>query len=296
MAENTMLRTPYYQISLNGEVLSPLLHSLIQSVTFTDSASEASTATIQLTDPDYILLDDPRLVRATAMKIYGGWVNDNNLWLSGFISSVEVNFPDEGPPIISIMVMDESFIMDTLPRYDIFKDVFSDDIAKKIAQSYGLKFEGDKGKRQYRHKVQSKQTDIKFLRAIADSEWFIVRVINGTLYWKERTFTAGEKGETYWYRRPPFNLINFQPKVVQADRLDGITEGGINPKTGQPEEEATDEFVPPDILEQANRLNDGAGLYMHYDAPSGTWSKVYKDGSGGRYQVDASGDPIIPKG
>lgn len=290
MADKPIIITPYYQIKLEGETLSPLLHSLVQSVSFTDSSSEASTATIVLADPDYILLDDPRLVRASKIELYGGVVNDNKLWIEGFISSVDVSFPQEGAPLITIMIMDESFEMDTLPKYAIFQDMYSGEIAGKIAKIYGLKFEGDKGVRQYKHKVQSKQTDIQFLRAMADAEWFIVRVLNGTLYWVERNFEKGTPGGTLWYRRPPFDILSFNPRLVQADRLDGTIEGGINPATGEPTTEATGQLDLPDAKQLLEEVPSVAGYYMKYNRDQGGFTRVYVDGDGVTHQLNPGQD------
>jgi hypothetical protein len=284
--------TPYFQIKIEGETLSPLLHSLVQSVTFTDSSSEASTATIIIQDPDYILLDDPRLVRNTKVQLYGGLVNDNEEWLTGYISAVDVQFPEDGTPTITIMVMDESFEMDSLPKYAIFQDMWSSEIAEKIAQIYGLKFVGDKGIRQYKHKVQSKQTDIKFLRAMADQEWYIVKIMNGTLYWLERSFSKGEDGGTFWYRRPPFDLLSFNPRLVQADRLDGVIESGIDPATGQPTTEVTGPFNLPDIAALADEVPSTAGYYYQYDKFNGGFKKVYVNEEGVTMDLDSNGNPI----
>jgi hypothetical protein len=302
-----LLKVPYFEIWMAGKRWSPLLHSLVSSVAFTDATDEASTVTIQLADPDYILLDDNNLVRSTKMKVYGGYVNDNRLWLEGYISSVDVNFQDSGPPLIEITIMDESFSMDNMPRYDVYKDMSSDQIARKIAGMYGLKFSGHKGPRSYKRKVQSKQTDIKFLQDLAQDEWFLIKVINGTLYWLERKF-VGQNVGTLWFRRPPYDVISFNPRLVQADRMDGYIETTIDPKTGKVtktkvgnngkktkgavdgagpgDSSGVDDVTLPDLGGLLGSMpggsGDGNGQMMQYDPTTGEWHLVGGGNRGGR--------------
>lgn len=199
-----------------------------------DSSTGSDIVSITIQDPDYVFLGDARLLESTPCKVQAGYTTDFYDWVDGYVSAVDVDFPEEGFPSLTLHIMDKSYVMNKLERKKVYKNLSRNAIAGQIAKRYGLKFSGDSsgdGGKKVESITQSYETDIQFLISQADEIGFLVYVYGDTLFFKNReTFIKKPSVGTLWYRKEPFDIINFQPRIIQADQMDELEEEDIDDK------------------------------------------------------------------
>jgi uncharacterized protein len=225
---------PYFKIFLGGVPLSDIEHALVDEIIYEDTSTGSDLVSITINDPDYLIIGNRKIVKSTPCKVVGGYTNKYRTWIDGYVSMVDVNFPEEGFPSITIHVMDKSYIMNKVERKKVYKNMSYRDIASQIAKRYGLAFDGDssgEGKKKHESVTQSYETDIQFLIGLASEIGYLVFVSGSKLYFKDKeTFIKNASQGTLWYRRHPFDILDFRPRIIQADQLDEIEESDIDDK------------------------------------------------------------------
>lgn len=225
--------TPYFRIYLGGKPLSDFEHNLVEEVTYEDTSTGSDLVSITIHDPDYVIIGDKRIVKSTKCKVEGGWTNQYSTWIDGYVSAVDVDFPEEGYPTIVIHVTDKSYIMNKLERKKVYKNMTYKAIAGQVAKRYGLKLVADSGKGDEKQEsvTQSYETDIQFLSGIASEIGYLVYVKGNELHFKNKDNFIKQKPKfTLWYRRFPFDILSFRPRIIQADQLDELEEEDIDDK------------------------------------------------------------------
>lgn len=265
---------PYYELWIGGNKLSNYETKLIQSVVFSDTDSGSNLLTVNFEDPDFILIDDPRITKATPVQFIGGFYFNSRKMFEGYISMVDFTFPENGVPTLTITCMDKSFIMDRVERRETYKNMRYDQIATKIAQRNGFSIVTKNTGKIHEQVTQSDKTDIQFLVDLGNEIDYFVNVEGSTLYFLPRDYQSTPQ-KTYWYRRPPFNLISFTPRLVQADVKVGIDEHDIDEKTGKTVTGVADDSTPgPTLGKQTNSAKDNSGVSMILDKNTGKWIRM----------------------
>lgn len=284
---------PYFKIYLGGKPLSDFEHSLVEEVIYEDSSTGSDMVSFTIHDPDYLIIGDKRIVKSTSCKVEGGWTNKYRTWIDGYVSAVDVDFPEEGFPAITVHVMDKTYLMNRLERKRVFKNVTYKDIASQIAKTYGFAFEGDtsgQGAKKHESVSQSFQTDIQFLIGLAEEIGYLVHydTVKNKLYFKDKEkYTSKAPAFTFWYRRYPFDILSFRPRIVQADQVDEIEESDIddkdkkptkakeeNPKANNPKGENGDNPSGGSGSNSGDSSGGSSGSNMKYNPYTGKWEKV----------------------
>lgn len=227
----------YYKIWIDNIALSPFENSLVEEVVYEDTSTGSDMVSITIVDPDYTIIGNPKIMRSTPCRVDGGYTSNYRTWINGYISAVDVDFPETGSPTMVIHVMDKSYIMNRVEKKRVFKNMHYGAIAKRIAQSYGMSYSGDtsgQGSKKHESVTQSYETDIQFLIGLASEIGYLVYVdsANNRLYFKDKEkFVDKEATETVWYKKPPFDIISFRPRIIQADQLDELEESDVDNKT-----------------------------------------------------------------
>jgi uncharacterized protein involved in type VI secretion and phage assembly len=235
--KNDSYKSIYYKIWIDNIALSPFEHSLVEEVVFEDTSTGSDMVSITVIDPDRTLIDNPKIMKSTPCRVDGGYITDYRTWINGYISAVDVDFPEEGSPVMTIHIMDRSYIMNRVERKKVYKNMTYGAIAKKIATSYGLSYSGDTsgdGNKKHESVTQSYETDIQFLIGLASEIGYLVYVdsANNRLYFKDKSkFSDKNASNTLWYKHHPFDIISFRPRVIQADQLDEVEQSDIDNKT-----------------------------------------------------------------
>jgi phage protein D len=225
----------FFKITLDGKPMSAFETTLIEEIVFEDTSTGSDLVSVTFHDPDYTVIANPKIVRSTPCKIEAGYMTKYRTWVDGYISAVDVEFPQEGNPVVTVHVMDKSYIMNRVERKRVFKNLTYAGIAQKIAKEYGFSFEGDTsggGSKKEESVTQSYETDIQFLIGLASEIGYLVYVRESKLYFKDKEkFVKNNSWDTVWYRKPPFDIISFRPRVIQADQLDEVEESDIDSKS-----------------------------------------------------------------
>lgn len=261
---------PYYEVWLGGQQLEGLEHMLIQEVSFEDESTGSDILTITFSDPDFIILDSAMITTATPVKFVGGWVFDNKVLFDGYIAMADASFPSDGVPSITLTCMDKSFMMDRIDRKESYTKVRYDQVATTIAQRNGLAIKTKNSGKVHEKISQSGKSDIQFLSDLADELEWLVWVKGSTLYFLPVDYNQSPV-KTYWWRRPPFNLMSFSPRLIQADSKDGIDEHDIDEKTGKTKSDVADSSTPTTNLGKKPAKDKGGS--MKYNPYTGKWEK-----------------------
>ena len=206
----------HYTLWLNGLQCGMDKKQCIESIQIKETVNGANSATVNITDPEFLFIEDNIFTEDTEVKIEMGWVGTNHLvTFNGFIASIDITFGDNGVPKLVITCMDETHIMNRVKRDSTYKKKKADYVVKKVAKRYGFKTEIQK-KYKFEKKdiTQSNQTDAEFLNNLASQEVypFSFRLVGNTIYYVKK----GELGDpkmSLWYVHYPHEIISFSPKV-----------------------------------------------------------------------------------
>jgi phage protein D len=226
---------PYFIIYLNGKNLTARMKQLIEEVVYEDTSTGSDLLTIVIRDPDFTLLSDPLIMKSTPVKFWGGFHNNYREMFNGFISMVDADFPEDGIPSLTITCMDASHMMNKIERKKVYKNMRGDQIVSQIAKSYGLVPIVDKSPGKVEESTtQSFETDIQFIQGLAEQDDFLTWVTgNALFYMKREHFMKQAPFRTYWYKKPPYDLINFRPRIIQADQKDTMDSSDIDSETNK---------------------------------------------------------------
>jgi len=214
------LLTPYFEIYLNGKEVEDKLYDLVQEITYEDHESGSDLVYIHLTDPSLYFIDNPLIVKGAKIKIRGGWVNDVVDWLDGYISLIDVEFPEDGVPLIIITCMDESFALDKFDKKATYTEMTFDQLVSTVIQNGGYKLEIDsnapKLEKVYEELSQANESDLKFLLRIAEENKIGLKIKNGKITWWHLFEEPVVQTDLHW-REYPYNLKRASFRYVLAD-------------------------------------------------------------------------------
>lgn len=280
----------YFKIYLAGKELAAHENTLVEEIVYEDTSTGSDLCSITIHDPDYLIIGDKRIVKSTACKVIGGYKRDYKTWIDGFISAVDVDFPAEGYPTITLHIMDRTYLMNKLERKKGYKNMTYTAIAQAVAKMYGLSFDGDSsggGGKKQESITQSYETDIQFLQGIANEIGYLVWVdSNRKLHWKDKeSFMKSNASTTLWYKKAPFDIISFRPRIIQADQMDEVEESDIDSKDKKPTTAKVTKTPAKDSSKTSGSKGSGnkntsgkkpgasSGGEMVYNPHTGTWTR-----------------------
>lgn len=263
----------YYELYIGGKKLDGEKLSYIESLVIDDTSSGSDLLTITLSDPNFVFLQDDMFVEETKVMFKGGWYSDVSVSFEGFISLIEVNFPSDGIPILTISCMDTTHVMNRLQKSRTWNNKRRSDVAKEIFSEYGLKANIDPTKEIVETISQSDSTDIQFLVSLASEEVddYLVYVEGNNGYFKKKQRLSTPQ-HSIMYKLPPFNLLDLSLTLNKQEKKEAVVKSDINPKTKQVETGVANESTPREL--------QGDPVKSTSD-PKGTSKKVVHDYFGG---------------
>lgn len=266
----------YWNMYINGEALSLSRKKCIESIDFEELCDGSDTATIKVCDPDFLYIEDNIFVEEAIISIKAGWHGDTHrVSFDGYISAIDIDFPDSGYPVMSVMCLDNSHLMNRKKKTRSWDNVTRADVVKKIATEYGLKCVVESG---YNFKTessisQSGSTDIEFCESLAKEERdpFMCKLIGDTLYYVKKGILASPSA-TFTYRKKPFDLISFKPQINKETKQEETTASDINTNDKTTETSKADKDTPHDTQGEPVKTTSG----YEYDTTTGTWVKAVK--------------------
>ena len=262
-----------YNVWISGTKLGTNKKSCINSIEIKETVTGSDVATLQITDPEFLYIEDDIFIEDNTIKIELGWSNTTyRERFEGYISAIDINFDTDGCPKLTVTCMDNTHIMNRAKKNETFKNCTSADVVKKKCAEYGFTCVIDSG---YQFTVQetitqSDQTDIDFITKLANDEVypFTARLVGNTFYYVRMGKLETPK-MTLTYRKYPHDIISFSPKINKESKQVEITGASIN--TSNKSLSKTDGSVPSNNG-SASEEGTSSGGYT-YNPETKKWTK-----------------------
>lgn len=221
-----------YDVWISGTKMGIDKKQCINSIEIKETVDGADTATIQITDPEFLYIEDNIFLEDNTIKIKLGW--DNTTYretFEGYISAIDIDFNSNGCPKLTVTCMDNTHVMNRTKKDKTFKNTTSANVVKQICRSYGYNVVVDSS---YKFEVQetitqSHQTDIDFITKLANDEVypFSARLVGNTFYYVKKGKLETPK-MTLTYKKYPHEIISFSPKINKETKQVEIKSSSVN--------------------------------------------------------------------
>lgn len=265
-----------YDVWISGTKLDLSKKMYINSISVKETVVGSDIVTIQISDPDFLFIEDNIFLEDNTIKVRLGWDNSTyRLDFDGYISAIDIEFDSNGCPKLLLTCMDNTHDMNRTRKNNTYKNCTSADVVKKIVQSYGYTCVIDSN---YKFKVQetitqSNQTDIEFITSLANSEVypFTARLVGNTFHYEKMGKLETPK-MVLTYLKYPHDIISFSPKINKEYKKSEIKSASIN--TSSKKVSTTEGTVKTDSgsVNPSNNVTNTSGSYT-YSPDTKTWTK-----------------------
>ncbi len=221
-----------YDVWISGTKLSMEKKACINSISIKETVEGSDVATLQITDPEFLYIEDNIFIEDNSIKIRLGWDNTTHrVEFEGYISAIDINFDNTGSPKMTLTCMDNTHIMNRTKKNNTFKNCTNADVVKKIVRSYGYSCVVDSSYSFTKQETitQSNQTDIDFITKLAGDEVypFTARLVGNTFYYVKMGKLETPK-MTLTYKKYPHEIVSFTPKINKESKQVEIKGASIN--------------------------------------------------------------------
>lgn len=270
----------YWKIAINGETLSKTRRECIESIDILEQDFGSDTCTIIVNDPDFLYIEDNIFVEDATVSVEMGWNEDTHrVTFNGYISAIDISFPDNGFPVLTLTCLDGTHVMNREKKTRSWDNVTRPEVVKKIAKEYGFKCVIESGYTFDKEDTisQSKVTDIDFLESLAgeEREPFICKLMGKTLYYVKRGILKDPSASLY-YKKYPYDVVNFSPRIDKETRQVAVTHSDISTSSKKVDKAtATDSNTSRDksgdsVKTSTNVSSESSGG-VTYDPKTGKW-------------------------
>ena len=221
-----------YDVWISGTKLGMNKKACINSISIKETVEGSDSATIQISDPEFLYIEDNIFIEDNSIKIKLGWSNTTyRVTFNGYISAIDINFDSDGIPKLTITCMDNTHVMNRKKKNETYKNCTSAEVVKKIVQGYGYSCVVDSSYSFKRQETitQSNQTDIDFITKLAGDEVypFTARLVGNTFYYVKMGKLETPK-MSLTYKKYPHEVISFSPKINKESKQVEISSASIN--------------------------------------------------------------------
>lgn len=269
----------YYTVHINGSVLSKDRKECIESIAIDELDDGSNTCTIVVNDPEFRYIEDNIFIEeATVFIELGWWGETHRVTFFGYVSALDITFPESGYPQLSIFCLDNSHVMNREKKTRSWDNVTSADVVKKIAAEYGFKCVVQSGYTFTKEDTisQSGVTDIEFCENLAGDErdLFRCKLIGDTLYYTKKGLLASPSATAY-YKKGTFDVISFSPKINKETRQEKITSSDINTNTKSTDSAtASDSTTAREVQGEPVQTSSKPTTSYKYNPQTGKWIAV----------------------
>ena len=277
----------FWQLWINNVEITGRSRSCINSIEFDDLCDGSDTCTLNITDPDFIFIEDNIYIEEAKVLARFGFNEDiDRREFSGYISAIDISFPEDGSPTLTITCLDNSHLMNREKKNRSWDNVTRADVVRKIAAEYGYYPEIES---EYTFSVQdtisqSDQTDIEFLENLAtqEREPFMCKVVGTHIVYKKKGLLQTPVADI-GYKTYPNNVKSFTPQINKETRQEEVTSANVGTDTKSYESyTANDGNVSRDVQGESVKTTSSAALNdtsnkdtsnMVYDPAKREWVK-----------------------
>lgn len=271
------LLMPKYQLYINGTELDDFRYSMIDSIVYEDNATGSDLLKITINDPEFLFINDKIFLEDNKVKFMGGFDNTLTAKFEGYISIIDIDFPETGSPTLVINCMDNTHLMNRVKKKKTWNNTTRAKVAKEIFQSYGFKTVIEDSGKVEESITQNNETDISFLTKIVDEEIepYLVYVEGTTGYYVKKKILASPQ-DVLDYRDGQMNIISFSPRINKEVKQVESRYSDVNLKDKQVDKgQANDNTSKPvsgNSVSSTDRPNGQPS--WKYDSKTG-WTKTY---------------------
>ena len=220
---------PNYQILIDGEDMLREHSVKIISVSFDDTLEGADSFSFSINDPGVRWLDSELFEPGNVVEIKMGYADKRTTMIVGEIISLRPTFPTNGTPQLEISGYDLSYQFTRVRKQRPFENMKDSEIVAAIASEAKHKLETkiDPTETVHLHVVQDRKADYRFIKDLADRNFFEFFVKERTLYFQK---PKKEESELVTLRYGT-SLLSFNPVLNTANQKSEVRVMGWNPKT-----------------------------------------------------------------
>lgn len=265
------VRSPYWQLWVNNIEITDRARACINGLEFDYLCDGSDKLTISITDPDFVFIEDNIFVDDAGVVARYGFADDTDREeFTGFISAIDISFPADGSPTLTITCLDDSHVMNRVKKNRTWDNVSRADVIRLVASEYGYAVDIEPN---YDFKAQdtisqSNQTDIEFLEGLAgdEREPFMCKLSGNVLIYRKKGLLQSPSAEV-GYRVEPFDVISFGPQITKETRKESVTDSDVTTGKEVDSHTATDDNVERDVQGESMKNDYG----MAYDPEKRTW-------------------------
>lgn len=239
---------PKYQIFIGGKELDEFRYSMIQEVVYEDNATGSDLLSIYIEDPEFLFINDDIFVEEKQVKFIGGYSNNMRVMLEGYISIIDMDFPETGSPSLVIHCMDNTHLMNRVKKKRTWSNTTRGKVARQIFQEYGLRAKIEDSGAIIETINQSNETDIQFLTKLASEEVnpYLVYVEGGTGYFVRKKILETPQ-TTLDYRDGQMNILSFTPRINKETKQVEVRKSDVNLKDKQVDKAQANDNTSRDV-------------------------------------------------
>ena len=273
-----------YGITINGKELGVERLAFITELSVTQDMEASSTCSFKVTDPNFYFIEDSIYVRETPIQvsITLAGVLDKKVFFDGYIAAIDIDFPSDGAPVLSVTCIDKTHEMTRVKYKRSWENVNSAQVVQQIAQEHGYKcyIQPDGEFPIQATIIQDDKTDIEFLEDLAKKETtdLYVCFLNTTekegtiLYYVKKGVLDKDNYTSLGYRTsnvksfsqplPPdsvnFDVVSFKPSINIETREEKTNSSGINADTKGVE---SSDYIPSEPAEELSGESSSSASY-----------------------------------
>ena len=250
-----------YGVNINNVKLGVERLAFITELSITQNEGTSSTCTMKISDPNFYFIEDSLFIRETPIQASITLLGDftKMVFFDGYIATVDIEFPSDGCPKLTINCIDKSHEMTRVKYKRSWENVTSSQVVQQIAQEHGFACYVEEG---YPFPlqatiVQDDKTDIEFLEDLAskeldlfechlvtntDGKTILYYVIKGKIdqdNYTSLTYRFGNIVETGPQQEPSkrvcYDIVSFKPNINIETRQEEVRSDGINADTKEVE-------------------------------------------------------------
>lgn len=279
----------FFQLWINNVEIIDRAKACISDIQVDELCDGSDVCTLNITDPDFLFIEDNIFTDDASVLVRYGFNEDiERKEFSGYISAIDISFPEDGSPSLTITCLDSSHLMNRVKKDRSWDNVTRADVVRKIAAEYGYYPEIEPN---YTFAVQdtisqSNQTDIEFLENLAtqEREPFMCKLIGTHIVYKKKGLLQTPVTDL-GYKTYPYDVKSFTPQINKETRQEEVTYSNVGTENKSFESyTANDGNVSRDVQGESVKTSSSSALNdtsqtkndtsnMVYDPVSREWKK-----------------------
>ena len=224
--EATAVYAPGFRVLVDRCDVSTDVSSDITSLSVNDKMDAADECSITLSNRGLRWTESELFREGSDVEVKLGYHTDElQSVFSGEVTRLAPTFPDGGVPTLRVTAYGRFHRLTRSKRTRRFDDAKDFEIAQEVAEGVDLASVVEETATVRDYVLQRNQTDIEFLRELAERNHFVIRVIGNTLHFHKPHYDAAEACRLLWGR----DLKSFEPTLNTANQVSRVIVRGWDP-------------------------------------------------------------------